>query len=354
MNPKLKNGIALSLIPQLILVKWLSHYPEVVEAYYSEGIYPVISKFLRLLTGWVPFSVGDLLYTLLSILAIRYVYRSWKKIKSKPLLFLRDIATTLAITYFVFHLYWGLNYYRLPINEKLNFSVTYTQEELVNFTMKIAETTNRLQEEITKDTTLPVKVPYTIQEIYQKTEHSYARGAKVFPFFEYKNPSLKSSIYSLPLTYMGYGGYLNPFTNEAQVNKKVPVVRLPSISGHEVGHQLGYSSESSTNFIGLLVTSANEDKYFQYGAQLHGLSYCLSDLKQKDEAVFNAIFAELNSGVKKNFEELYLFWERYENPTEPIFKAIFNSFLKANNQKDGIQSYNAVVGLLIGFDRGPN
>ena len=58
---------------------------------------------------------------------------------------------------------------------------------------------------------------------------------------------------------MGYGGYINPFTNEAQVNAKVPQVRLPSISGHEVGHQIGYASESDTNFIGLTVTALNPE-----------------------------------------------------------------------------------------------
>jgi hypothetical protein len=42
-----------------------------------------------------------------------------------------------------------------------------------------------------------------------------------------------------------------------------------------------------------------------------------------------------------------IFWKKYENPMEPIFKSVFNTFLKVNNQKDGIKSYNAVVGLII-------
>lgn len=351
MAPKWKNGIALSLIPQIILVKWLGSYPELVEKYYSEGIYPVISQFLRLLTGWIPFSIGDIIYTLFAILAIRHLYLSWKKIRQKPLLLLQDIGVVISITYFIFHLYWGMNYYRLPINEKLNFEVEYTTEELLTFTQKMVNMTNGLQEEISKDSITPVKIPYTTWEVYRKTLESYRRASKVFPFLEYKRPSLKSSLYSLPLTYMGYGGYLNPFTNEAQVNNVVPVLRLPSISGHEVGHQLGYSSESSTNFIGLLVTSANKDVYFRYGAQSHGLAYCLSDLRNRDPKAYQLMLSKINHGVKKNYEELNLFWQRYENPTEPIFKSIFNAFLKANNQKQGIKSYNAVVGLMIGYDR---
>ena len=150
---------------------------------------------------------------------------------------------------------------------------------------------------------------------------------------------------------MGYGGYLNPFTNEAQVNYVVPVLRLPTISGHEVGHQVGYSSESATNFIGFLITANNQDPYFRYAARNHALAYCLSELRQVDSEAFDILYKNLNEGVKKNYDELQRFWTKYENPTEPVFKAIFNSFLKANNQEEGIQSYNRVVGLLIGYDR---
>ena len=262
-----------------------------------------------------------------------------------------DIGATLSVAYLLFHLLWGMNYYRLPIHEKLGFQAEYTKEELLAFTFKLVKTTHRLHNQLEKDSTQPVVVPYTIDEIYEKTLVSYERAAAVFPNFTYERPSLKSSLYSLPLTYMGYGGYLNPFTNEAQVNRLVPAVRLPSISGHEVGHQLGYSSESATNFIGLLVTSANPDLYFQYAAQTHGLAYCLSDLKAKDEEAFTEVWKTLFPGVRENYAELNKFWDSYENPTEPIFKAMFHAFLKANNQEEGIKSYNAVVGLMIGFDR---
>ena len=271
--------------------------------------------------------------------------------KTHPKSFLLDIGCVLSIAYFMFHLLWGMNYYRLPINEKLNFEAEYTKEDLLHFTFKIVETTNSLHRQLEPDSLKPIQIPYTAQEIYAKTLESYKSASKVFPLFKYKRPSLKSSLYSLPLTYMGYGGYLNPFTNEAQVNKKIPVVRLPSISGHEVGHQIGYSSEDSTNFIGLLVTSANPDPYFQYAAQAHGLAYCLSDLRRRDEQAFETAFKKLRPGIKENYAELNRFWEQYQNPTEPLFKAMFNVFLKANNQERGIQSYNAVVGLMVGFDK---
>ncbi|RDY61063.1 DUF3810 domain-containing protein [Flagellimonas nanhaiensis] len=350
MGHKLKTILAIALPVQVILVKWIGLYPEFVEKYYSNGIYPLISRFLRILWGWIPFSVGDLLYTLLFVLAIRYLFKNWKSIKAKPLFFLKNIAVVLSIAFFLFHFLWGMNYYRQPITKNLGIEKEYTLKELTDFTSYLIEKSNQYQSEIAGDTMSPVQIPYTRKEIFKKTKEGYTILEKSYPNFEYKSKSLKSSIYSLALTYMGYGGYLNPFTNEAQVNGITPLFRLPTVSGHEVGHQLGYSAEDATNFIGFLVTVKNTDPYFKYAAYSHALSYCLSDLSRKDNERFQELLEQINPGVKENFREVAKFWERYENPLEPVFKSIFNAFLKANNQQEGIKSYHAVVELLINYD----
>ncbi|MDF0706346.1 MAG: DUF3810 domain-containing protein [Bacteroidota bacterium] len=351
MGQKTKTIIAFALPLQIILVLWAGSYPNFIENYYSNGVYPYISGFLRILLGWIPFSFGDLIYTTLVILAIRYVYKHWKRIKQKPLYFIKDIAVALSIVYFSFHLLWGLNYHRQPITWKLNIQNEYTVDELVELTQHIVEKSNQYQQQLTGDTILPVHIPYAKKEIFAKTEEAYENFAHQFPDFKYEHRSLKSSIYSVPLTFMGYGGYLNPFTNEAQVNGVTPKFRLPTVSGHEVAHQLGYSAEGATNFIGFLVTSQSNDPYFKYSAYNHALGYCLADLYQKDEAKYNQVVMTINQGVKENFNELRKFWEKYENPLEPIFKSVFNTFLKANNQKDGIKSYNAVVGYMVNYQK---
>lgn len=349
MGERTKIILAIALPIQILLVIWIGHYPLFVEEYYSNGIYPIISKSLRTLFGWIPFSFGDLIYTALFILAGRYCYKNWKSIKNKPLILLKDIAAVLSLAYFAFHLLWGLNYYRQPITWKMGIEREYTLDELVEFTQYLVKTTNQHQTEITGDSLSAVQIPYTKKQIFKKTEDAYHLLKKQYPHFIYETVSLKPSIYSLPLTYMGYGGYLNPFTNEAQVNGLTPLFRLPAVSGHEVGHQLGYSAEDATNFIGFLVTSQSDDPYFRYAAYNHALGYCLVDLYNKDSDKYNEILNTLNPGVKKNYQELADFWKNYENPMEPIFKAVFNTFLKVNNQKEGIKSYNSVVGLMINY-----
>lgn len=150
-------------------------------------------------------------------------------------------------------------------------------------------------------------------------------------------------------SYMGIGGYLNPFTNEAQVNQKTPVFRFPVVVGHEIGHQVGYSAENETNLIGYLVTAKNEDIYFQYSASAYALSYCLNAVYAIDEKASEELYQQINAGVKKNYQELQDFNQAYENPFEPIFKTVFSTFLKANNQADGVKSYSRVVNLMVGY-----
>jgi len=349
MENRLKNGIALSLIPQIILVKWLGSYPEIIEKYYSQGIYPLLSGFFRTFFGWVPFSIGDIIYICLGLLAIKYIWTKRKYIVNKPLNFFRNAVVVLAVAYFTFHLLWGFNYYRQPISEALSLAENKQHTALVMFTEKLIVATNTQQLKINKDSTKRVQIPYSKKEIFNKTLQGYSDLKKEYPELDYLKPSLKTSLFSTLLTYMGYGGYLNPFTNEAQVNGKIPIIRLPVVAGHEIGHQLGYSAENETNFIGYLVTLKNSDPYFQYAALSYGLSYCLNEIKRKDEAKFKVLYAKVNNGVKDNYKEITAFWEAYKNPMEPVFKSVFSTFLKANNQKKGIDSYNLVVSLLVAY-----
>ncbi|MEE1974088.1 MULTISPECIES: DUF3810 domain-containing protein [Maribacter] len=347
----LKTVIAVSLIPQIMLVKWLGQNTDFIESYYSMGLYPHISGFFRWLFGWIPFSVGDLLYFLLICTVIFYLYRRWTFIKTQKLKFLRDVLMVLSIAYLTFHLVWGFNYYRRPLSEKLGLTETKDYRELLDFTERLIQKTNSIQEYVVGDTLEKVNIPYSQNEMFQMSIEGYHELAKEFGFLGYEHPSVKTSLFSTGLTYMGYAGYLNPFTNEAQVNGILPNFRFPIVTGHEIGHQLGYSAENETNFIGYLVTSKNKDPYFQYAAYAYVMGYCLSDVRRGNRETFDRMFQKLNPGVRANFEEMALFWEQYENPLEPVFKSIFNSFLKANNQEQGIRSYNGVVSLVIAYHK---
>ncbi len=344
-----KAIIALSIIPQYVMIKWLSHYPEFIETYYSNGIYPYISKIFRFMLGWLPFSFGDLLYAFAIIYIIRWLIKNFKRIKTDTKNWFIDVFSAVSIIYFAFHLFWGINYYRLPLYKSLGLKSDYTTEQLVEVTKKLIVISNKIHSEINKNDTLPVVIPYSKSEILNMVPSGYNNLEKHYPHLEYHPKSIKKSLFSLPLTYMGFSGYLNPLTNESQVDALIPVYIFPTTASHEIGHQLGYAAENEANFIGFLAAINHDDIYIKYSGYTFALRFCLNEIYRRDETLFDSISESVNKGILKNFKEMRTFWEAYENPAEPLFKITYSSYLKANKQDKGMESYSYVVALMVNY-----
>lgn len=347
MPSKRKLLIGLFLIPQIFFIQWIKKNPDFVENYYSKGIYPYISKTLRWLFGAIPISIGDIFYTVVLFFTIWYFIK-WIKKRNIRFIFWNVLAT-LSLGYAVFHLFWGLNYYRIPLHQSLALETTYSKEELFTFSKHLVLQTNKLHLSLTHDKSKKIVVNLSKNEIQDIASVGFSSIKNLPMKLKLYFSSNKYSWYSLPLSYMGYSGYFNPFTNESQVNKIMPTYKIPFVSCHEQAHQLGFSAENEANFIGFLAAIHHNNPYFKYSALTFALSYCLRELKTYAPKEWKLLYNQLHLGIQENFKELYLFWQQYQNPLEPLFKASYDTFLKANNQQEGIKSYNLVVGLLINY-----
>ena len=349
-----KYILPLFLLFQIIFLKVIAFFPEVVERFYSNGMYVWISKISRLTLGKIPFSVGDVMYGIIILYAIIAIWKTRKNWKIHWKDNFLKVTSFLSVAYFLFHLLWAMNYYRQPLFEKMTIKRDYSNEELVAFTEKLIAKTNEVQFEITKNKNLKVSNPYSQSVIFKISQNGYENLSKDYPFFQYQRQSIKKSLISLPLTYMGFGGYLNPFTNEAQVNDKLPMYGFPNVVCHEMAHQIGYGSESECNFIGFLASIKNDDLYFQYSAYANALRYCMTNIGMKDEAKFKILKAKINPGIIANYKESDLFWEQYDTFIDKGFHAFYDQFLKMNQQKDGMESYSKFVDLLINYYKTSN
>ncbi len=349
MTRRVKTYIALSIIPQIFLVKYLGSYPELIEKYYSNGFYPFISKISRYVFGWIPFSVGDIFYTIAGILILRFFIINRKFLSITPKEFLKQIFVTISLTYFAFHVFWGMNYYRQPLHETIGVSDKFTVEDLYEVTERMIEKANEAHFAITKNDTVRIIMPYSKDKIFGMTRNGYEKIGKQWEQFNYYPISIKKSLYSTMLSYMGFSGYLNPFTNEAHVNGLIFNYKFPTTSCHEQAHQLGYSAENDANFIGYLAAINNDDIYFKYSGYIYGMRYCLGEIKAVDFERFEELSEKINPGIIKNYKEVSTFWQKYRTPVESAFKGSYNTFLKANNQKAGLKSYSYVVALLVNY-----
>lgn len=336
-------------VPIYFMVQYTAGYPEGVEQYFSRSWYPFWSEILRSVLGRFPFSVGDIAYGVLIAYVIQKIYAYSKDHQSikKILLF---VGRTISLVYLVFNLSWGLNYYRQPLSMSLGLQkIEKDSSALKILSRALVQKTNTLHDQLSNNLDQAVAVPYTINDLLNKTPEGFEVLAKKYPFLAYKQTALKKSLIATPLSYTGYAGYLNPFSLEAQVNQKIPLYRLPLVASHEVGHQLGYASERDTNFIGYLAALKHPDPYFKYAATSLALSYCLRDLNREDPLAYRDLLGEIRPGVLKNYQASNDFWKAYENPLSPYFERIFNSFLKMNQQTAGVQSYGQIVQLLLAY-----
>lgn len=309
----------------------------------------MISGFSRILLGKIPFSVGDCIYFMVIIAILVWFWnkrKSWKLEWKNNMLI---ILSFVSVFYFLFHLLWGFNYYRQPLFEKMKIERDYTDADLLVFTKKLIAKTNAIQSQITKNDSLKIVFPYSQEQVFEMNLNGYKNLSKDYSYFSYKNLSAKKSIISLPLTYMGFGGYLNPFTNEAQVNYLMPMYNSPTTSCHEMAHQMGYASESECNFIGFMASVKNDDLYFQYSGYSFALRYCLGNWQARDEKIFGQLLKTIHPGILKNYQESEDFWKQYETPIETGFHAFYDNFLKLNQQKDGMEGYSKFVNLMVNY-----
>jgi hypothetical protein len=347
MRNKTRLILALLLPIQLVLLRVLKLFPEFIETYYSQGFYPYISTVSRYLFGWIPFSIGDVFYLLISILAIRWLYKNVRRLSFEPVRFFLDILATLSIVYFVFNLLWGFNYYRVPLYKTLNVKTDYTTAQLISVTERLISKSNEIHRSLGFADSMKVEIPYTQQEIFKKSIDGYKNLESEYPYLAYSPSSIKKSGWSLGLTYMGYSGYYNPFSGEAQVNKLIKTYKFPVVSCHEQAHQLGYAAENEANFIATLATLANDDKYIRYTGYIFALRYCINEIARRDIDTYHEIVKTINPGILASYKEMRDFWAQYQNPFETFSKLFWDQFLKANNQSKGIMSYSYMVALVV-------
>lgn len=350
-----KKVIWAYLIVLAVGIKIVSYFPRVVERWYSNGFYPQVSRLQRLLFGWVPFSVGDLLYLAAAIWLIYGLVRLIRRLIRREadrawlLMTLRKTLFVCLLVYVLFNGLWGLNYNRLDIAEQLQLDVRpYSTAELTRLLQGVSDRLAALdkarlddREELRHHSVL-----------FGKAIDDCRRRGDENPIFSYAHPSIKASLFSYLGDYIGFLGYYNPFTGEAQVNTTVPVFTQPFTACHEIAHQMGYAKENEANLMGYLTIRGwgEASPAFEYSADFEIYSYAARELYLRDSTLYKPFRAQQQPGLKQDFRELQAFNRRYENPISPFIWKAYGHYLRANRQPQGIRTYSEVLAWLIAYE----
>ncbi|ANH83671.1 hypothetical protein A8C56_03275 [Niabella ginsenosidivorans] len=338
-----------------VVIKVVSFFPDVVEKYYAHGVYIFISRLLRFLFGWLPFSIGDIVYagviTGLIIYIVRVIKRLFKK-KAHLIRWKKYLAAclfTILCIYVIFYSFWGLNYSRQSIEEQFGLNTkNITARDLDTLAQLLHDRINREASEMSlagRDSLLDNDF------LFKQSQDAYRLAQQQYPFLNSRPASVKSSLFGELMNYSGLQGYYNPFSGEAQVNTTIPVFLLPSIVTHEMGHQVGYAKESEANFLSFLTSHTYPSVHFRYSTDFVMYAYAVNELYLYDSMKVKAYDSTLHPRVKRDFQTYREFYRKYENRIEPVIHWIYGNYLRANNQPSGNRSYDEVVIWLIGWYR---
>jgi hypothetical protein len=334
-----KTGILFG-IAVLIFVFGLN--PNWTLTYYSNGLYPIIAVILRLVSSPFPFALGDILYLLLIIIALWRLFLLFKKRKSLveadrfrlPLIGFQIIL----ILYISFKVLWGLNYSRPSISQQLHISEKkYSIKELVVLGNFFIDKVNALQTKTTPNLT------YNIATLREKATESYQLLALKNPYLNYQYPSVKPVLNNWAISKIGIEGYYNPLSGEANVNMRLLPWVLPFVTCHEVAHQLGIAREDEANLVAYLAGINSQDINFQYAVNYSMLRYILFEVQFKSPENYLALRNKISPAVLAKFKAENEFWSKYNGQMSDYMGVAFDKFLKLNNQKKGIKSYQHIV-----------
>ncbi len=350
----LRDRLLLVLLGLAILVKLFSLRADWVERYYTYGFYPYFSSTLRFLLGWIPFSVGDLLYI------AGFLYLTWKTWKYLRILVKRQVKEYLSWVllrkfvrlvlwiYLVFNIFWGLNYNRQGIAQQLSLDVKrYDKKELFQLTWILQQ---RLNQYAALVDTVKRSGWQENTKLFRQGKKDFDLAARSYPFLDYHKPAIKPSLFSAVGHYFGFSGYFNPFSGEAQLNMAEPVYVKPFVLNHEIAHQLGYGKENEASFVSFLAAKHSDQVDFRYSLYYELYYNAFSEVVMTRDTMAIRQFRDLlHPRAKRDRADEIRFRSKRKNRMQPYVSDFYDSYLKMNNQPGGLTTYNEVTSWLIAF-----
>jgi hypothetical protein len=155
---------------------------------------------------------------------------------------------------------------------------------------------------------------------------------------------VKPTMFGYFMVRIAVEGYYNPFTGEGQIDRELPAFVIPFLVSHEIAHQAGIAAEGDANLMAYALCTATNDSTFQYAAYLQIWLYANNRLYRRDSMLAKKFEAQLNSLTVAHIDTLEQISEKFQNDFAKYSGELYDSYLKMQDQKEGIKSYGTVSG----------
>jgi hypothetical protein len=317
--------------------------PRLVEAWYSHGIYPVIQRGVTPLSNAVPVAILDIaVLALFVVLTIGF----WRRLRRSglPRTLVSSAVTLLTLTAALFLIFlgiWGLNYRRLPLDEKLEYDRNRVTREAAT---KLGD--------------------YAVREVnaWHAAAHESGVGARAATpppslemafdaaqrFLGSERPAVpgvpKRSLLERYFRAAAIDGMTDPFFLEVILNPDTLPFERPFVLAHEWAHLAGYANEAEANFVAWLAC-AQGDAMARYSGWLAIFEHVVASVPKADRPRLTAQLAE---GPRRDLREAAARYAKASPVVRTAARDVYDTYLRANRVTEGVASYTAVVRLMLG------
>ena len=313
-----------------------------------------LKRALSAFFGLMPFSAAEFLVAAAFIFSIYFVIASVIAVirgKDKLLIFFRrflGVLCAVVTVYFGMCLMLGTTYYSDNFLDKSGMDAKGgTVDELYRVTKLFAEKVNETGALVSRDKEGVFSEP--LDKIFDNTKGVYSDAEKEFPFLSGPERKPKRLISSPLFSYLNFTGFYFPFTAEANINVECPSALIPATIAHEMAHQRGVAAEQEANFAAIAACVTSGKAEYAYSGWLLGYIYLSNELCARDYDRFTEVYYSLSKEVTADLNVNNEYWARHETKVSKISDQAYDNFLKDNGQNLGIQSYDAVVNLLLAY-----
>jgi hypothetical protein len=311
-----------------------------IERWYSLGLYPRLQRGITPLTNQIPIALLDI--ALLAV-GVWFLWRLGRRRRRSgwvraAVSGAAQLVTLCAALYLAFLALWGLNYRRVPIEEKVEFEASRITPEAARDLAR--EAVLRLNELHAEAHRAGPDVP-RLQASFAAAERRLgARGTTV--------PGVpKRSALELYFRWAAIDGMTDPIFLEIIVNPDVLAVERPFVLAHEWGHLAGYADEDEANLIAWLACLQG-DARARYSGWLALYGHVMSRLPRPAQA---AIANGLDEGPRRDLQAIVERYTRAPQVVRNVARETYDAYLRANRVEEGIASYDGVVRLILGAGR---
>ena len=334
-----------------LMVHWLVP-ATIIESVHGKVIFPAISWILDHTVNLLPFSILYLLIPIILYGVLRSLHHVNLSVYRNRVAWFRLLVKMLCLmsaVIFIFYFFWGFNYDRIQLSERLGWSPDpITKEE---FLSEGLEQVNRLKAFTTRDRkAMSDNVTFNHYRLLEVVMRREAMSiADSLDYLARSGVRCRQLVPKGLLLRLSTAGFYNPITGECNIDKGLHILQKPFVMAHELFHGMGVTGEGDCNFLAYVLCQRSKVDFIRYSGELCYWRYMRHALRRTDKSEYDRMVSHLPPFVRDDLASIDELIHQYPDIAPHMRDAIYNAYLRSNKIGDGLANYNRILQMVVNW-----